>query len=424
MTEFWLIAAVMVLAAVIVVLLPIWLHRGNASALTPERINARLFRERLAELDAERADERINEIQHEQLKLDLERTLLADVSTASADSLNPARSGVALAASAGLVIPILAVAYYYFNGFRGEPAEWLQVRERMDAIVQQAVANPEQLPPAALENLPDFARVLQAKVLREGMRDPDQLMLLGISFIELGAGREARDVMLRALELAPDRLDVMLGAAQTLLMTNQGRLDTTSARLLHNVLQQQPNHRGALMMLGFGAFNGGDYNIAQQAWRTLLEQLPPESESAQLLQNSIAEAERLASKPTESSPSEQPSGAAQVTVTVDIAPELQDRLQASDTLFIYARAVEGPPMPLAAVRQSASDFPVEVVLDDSTAMLESMKLSNFQQIVVGARISKGGDVRAQTGDLETLSDPLDLAQGPLSVRLTVDQVVQ
>ncbi|MCB1814845.1 MAG: c-type cytochrome biogenesis protein CcmI, partial [Candidatus Competibacteraceae bacterium] len=114
---------------------------------------------------------------------------------------------------------------------------------------------------------------------------------------------------------------------------------------------------------------------------------------------------------------------AQVSVTVDIAPELQNRFQTNDTLFIYAKAASGPPMPLAAVRQPASGFPVKVVLDDSHAMMPSLKLSNFQQVVVGARISKGGDVRAQSGDLETLSAPLAIDNGPVSIQLTVDQVV-
>jgi cytochrome c-type biogenesis protein CcmH len=81
-------------------------------------------------------------------------------------------------------------------------------------------------------------------------------------------------------------------------------------------------------------------------------------------------------------------------------------------------------MPLAAVRQPARGFPVQVVLDDSQAMTSSMKLSNFQQVVVGARISKSGGATANPGDLEGVSETLDLAKGPQSVSLMIDEVVQ
>ena len=424
MSTFWLIAGLMLLAAVAAVLLPVWLYRPRAG-LTQNEIDARVFRERLADLDAELAAGRLEQAQYSQLKLDLERTLLSDIPEQSADASGPKPGQRWLATALGLALPALALMHYYYTGLQGEPSAWIKVREQMNPLIQQAGANPAQLPPEALENLPDFARVLQAKVLQDGMNNPDELMLLGISFIELGAGMEAREAMLRALELAPDRIDVMLGAAQALLLTNEGRLDHTSAGLLHKILQQQPQHRGALMMLGFGAFNGGDYDMAQRAWQALLAQLDPNSQTAQLLQNSIAQAEHLGQQEqTAPTTPDQPSGTAAITVTVDVAPALLDRFQADDTLFIYAKAVNGPPMPLAAVRQNASGFPVQVVLDDSKAMLPEMKLSNFPQVVVGARISKAGDVRAKTGDLETLSEPIDLANSPLSVMLTVDQVVQ
>lgn len=441
MSMFWLIAGLMLLAAVAAVLIPVWRYRPQAATLTQDAINTRLFRERLTELDGERADGRIDEAQYQQLKLELERTLLTDITETAESSTSSARHRLGIALLAGLLIPLLATGYYYVSAFQGEPAAWLQAREQMSMLVQQAIAKPEQLPPEALENLPDFTRVLQAKVLREGLHDPDQLMLLGICYLELGAVQEARGLMLQALELAPERIDIMMGAAQTMLMSNEGRLDQASANLLHAILRQEPGHQGALMMLGFGAFNGGDYAIAKQAWQLLLSQLPPDSEPARLLKNSIAQAEQLAQQTPEpetgaapGAPAEQPPGqqpppvsaetqTAQVSVTVDIAPELQNRFQTNDTLFIYAKAASGPPMPLAAVRQPASGFPVKVVLDDSHAMMPSLKLSNFQQVVVGARISKGGDVRAQSGDLETLSAPLAIDNGPVSIQLTVDQVV-
>jgi cytochrome c-type biogenesis protein CcmH len=108
-----------------------------------------------------------------------------------------------------------------------------------------------------------------------------------------------------------------------------------------------------------------------------------------------------------------------------LAPALRDRLAPEDTLFIFAKAAGGPPMPLAAVRQPARDFPVQVVLDDSQAMMPALKLSNFHQIIVSARISKAGEVTAQAGDLQGASEPLTLDGGSQTqaVALVIDRVV-
>ena len=94
--------------------------------------------------------------------------------------------------------------------------------------------------------------------------------------------------------------------------------------------------------------------------------------------------------------------------------------------FVFARAADGPPMPLAAVRRPAGDFPVEITLDDSRSMLPSLKLSGFDAVLVGARVSAGGGPLAQPGDLEATPQALQLTgtPGPSAVSLTIDRVVQ
>jgi cytochrome c-type biogenesis protein CcmH len=79
-------------------------------------------------------------------------------------------------------------------------------------------------------------------------------------------------------------------------------------------------------------------------------------------------------------------------------------------------------MPLAVQRLKASQLPATVSLDDSMGMLPTMKLSMFPQVVVGARISRSGNAIAQSGDLQTLSAPIDVhSEEP--VVLTIDEVV-
>jgi len=94
----------------------------------------------------------------------------------------------------------------------------------------------------------------------------------------------------------------------------------------------------------------------------------------------------------------------------------------SDVLFVYARTAEGPRMPLAIQRLPAGSLPVRVVLDDSTSMMPTLKLSLIPQVVVGARISKSGQATPQSGDFEAVSEPVsNRSTAPLSLR--IDRVV-
>jgi hypothetical protein len=113
---------------------------------------------------------------------------------------------------------------------------------------------------------------------------------------------------------------------------------------------------------------------------------------------------------------------AAIEVTVDLDPALAGRLADGDTLFVFARAAQGPRMPLAIVRQSAGQFPITVTLDDSQAMMPSLKLSNFSEISVGARVSRSGNATPQPGDLEGRVDGV-LVGADGSVRVTISTEV-
>ena len=94
---------------------------------------------------------------------------------------------------------------------------------------------------------------------------------------------------------------------------------------------------------------------------------------------------------------------AHVVVKVALDPKFKDTVRPNDTLFVFAKAAHGPPMPLAIARLTAAQLPTIVTLTDAMAMVPSMTLSQFPQIVVGARISKSGNAIAQSGDLQTVS---------------------
>lgn len=431
MTPFWTLASLMVVIAVALVLVPMWWHRAQTD-LSRDKVNAAIFRERLRELDNEQREGRLNADGYRQLRTELERTLLTDMDAQDAFETRRAdqRSTLKIAVLVGLLLPLFGLSYYYLAAYRGEAEDWITVQRQLGDIADRILYAPDTLSEGDLpDDLPNLTRVLQSRALKQGMKDPDTLHLLGASYLQLQQIQLATTALARAYELAPAQPNIMFSYAEALLIANQGELNQTSAQLLKRLLQLNPDNERVLFLLGWGSFNAGSYKDAVNYWQSLLTLRDPASEGAQVLRNSIAEAQaRQAELDRQAQASQQGDQEAgnrgpQIAVTVDLAPPLRSRLGADATLFVFAKAAGGPPMPLAAIRQPVRDFPVEVVLNDAQAMVPSMKLSQFKQVVVGARISQGGQVSAQSGDLQSLSDPLDLEGGRQSVALVIDQVV-
>ncbi len=106
---------------------------------------------------------------------------------------------------------------------------------------------------------------------------------------------------------------------------------------------------------------------------------------------------------------------------VEIGSSLAAKVAPTDTVFIFARPVDGPRMPLAVLRIPAQALPVDFTLDDSLSMAPTAKLSGAQAVVVEARISKHGTATPQAGDLFGRID--SVKPGTRGVRISIDQVV-
>jgi cytochrome c-type biogenesis protein CcmH len=104
-----------------------------------------------------------------------------------------------------------------------------------------------------------------------------------------------------------------------------------------------------------------------------------------------------------------------ISGTVTLAPNLAGKGAATDTLFVFAREMNGPPMPVAIVRATKKDLPFAFRLDDSTSMMPSRKLSDVGMVVIVARISKSGQAMPQSGDLEGMSQPVKPGAGGITV---------
>ena len=175
--------------------------------------------------------------------------------------------------------------------------------------------------------------------------------------------------------------------------------------LLQQAVKLEPNNQRALWLLGISDFQQGQYADAAATWRILQPQLQPGSTVAQAVAQQIALADAraggksVADARAGASSSADTQGPA-LQVKVALAPALKQKLAAGDTLFVYARAENGPPMPLAVARLDATQLPTTVTLTDAMGMMPSMKLSSVPRVFIGARISHRGEAVAQAGDLE------------------------
>ncbi len=112
-----------------------------------------------------------------------------------------------------------------------------------------------------------------------------------------------------------------------------------------------------------------------------------------------------------------------VDVRVDISPELKARTKPDEVVYVFAKAVKGPRAPVAVVRAKVSDLPFTVRLDDSKAVAPFLRISNFDEVNLSARISKSGGARKASGDLEGRAGPVKTETTDKPVSLTIDHVV-
>jgi cytochrome c-type biogenesis protein CcmH len=404
---FWIVAVAM-LAISLWLVLPSFIRGRRKGAPERTEVNVAIYRERLAELERQRDEGAVDQDQYEQARAEAERALLADLrEQPSGATAPPARGARRLAPIVvGVAVPALALGLYL--GFGSEGA----ISAADDTGAAAAQGADTQHPP-----LDEFIAKLQAKVQAEP-EDVQSWLTLGRAYAVMGRLDEAQTAYARAHRIAPDNPDVMVGLAEVMGRLNGNNLTGRPSALLDRALELDPDSPNGLWLGGFAAFQNGEPKRAIERWQRLRSRIDLNADEKKLVDDYMARARSaLGARGTESAAASAAAGSSAVTpgaslrVRVSLAPELADQAQPTDSVFIFARARNGPPMPLAVVRKQVRDLPVTVVLDDSSAMVPSLKLSRFDTVVVGARVSKSGSATPAAGDLEGVSAPVHLPDG-------------
>ena len=189
--------------------------------------------------------------------------------------------------------------------------------------------------------------------------------------------------------------------------------------LVQRGLELAPRFPNGLWLAGMAAEQRQDYKAAHRYWSLLLPLIADNPASSREVQGLLA---TLEERNPELAKTAVGSNAAGIKLVVDISAELKARVSPDTAVFIYAKAMQGPPMPLAVRKMQLGDLPVSLTLSDDDAMMPTMKLSSFDQVIVGARVSSSGNPVAQSGDFYTEREAIDSKNPPAQISLVIDQV--
>lgn len=417
MTSLWIVAAVM-LAVALAFLAPTLLGRKRLRSQDRSDQNVQFARERLNELETEFGRGALTETDYERARQELEIALLNDIEdqTASDEKDQLTASPITLAILIVLV-PLFTILMYLELG----KPQVLEMAESSEVTTPSPHASSDD---QAAPSIDVLLKRLEEK-LQANPEDAQGWYMLGRSYMSLGRYAEAVTSLDRAYKLVGDQPTVMLSLADALAMSQGGKISGKAFEMIQKALDLSPDNPTALWLAGLGYQEQGDFERAVGYWRQLEPMMADNPESLSEVRKLIANAEQQLGYSVKAEPAKiipAPASSVAISVQVDISPTLRDKANPTDTVFIFARAVSGPPMPLAVVRKLVSDLPVEVTLDDSMAMMPQMKLSSFTEVNIGARISKTGNAMPQSGDLKAADNQINTAKDK-TVTLNINSIV-
>ncbi|CAB1367684.1 c-type cytochrome biogenesis protein CcmI [Denitratisoma oestradiolicum] len=415
MTLFALIAGVLLLAVTAALIVPLMLARkGTSTVASSIDLSLAVLKDQLAELGHDRENGIVDEANYSAAKEELERRALEDA-TQTLPPPTTTRQRPFIAVTLGLLIPVAVIALYVVLGSPEAFRESKGGEGGSHALTSQQIV-------AMVERL--------AERLQENPNDGEGWLMLARSYAVLGKFPEAVAAYGRATTLLPPNAQTLADYADTVAMAQGRSLQGAPEKIVQKALEVDPRNVKALALAGTIAFEKQNYNSAIAQWRKILEVVPEGSSVANSIEGSIRDAENRMAMGASQSPGAmemtkqevKPILAQSVSGSVSIDSSLKGQVKLDDVVFIFARAANGPKMPLAILRKKVADLPLEFTLDDSMAMTSNNRLSAYPQVVIGARVSRSGDATPKPGDLEGLSMPV--APGAKGVKFAISTVRQ
>lgn len=451
---FWIIAALMTGLGIAVLAFVLLRTRPDITSNLREH-NLLLAREKLAELEREKAAGNVEEETYAQAREELETGLLED--TAIEDTVvkvQPASARVA-AIGVAILVPLLSVGIYMQLG----SPQYLDMSGAPGAQSPHAMGAG-----GSVATMEELLQGLEERV-QQVPEDPEGWFMLGRVYQSMDRFADAVTAYEKLAELTDDHPQALIALADSLAMAQGGKLSGRPYELVRQALDQEPEDPTALWLAGQGAMEAEDFQNAIYYWRQAEAGLADQPDYVQEIRTLIARAKEAAASagikledpgssvpetasaaptsepPGEASEAEQRSVSAEdpgssvpvsaatpakttsgITLSVSLDPSLQDMVSSGDRLFVFAKQVQGPPMPVAAVRIAAGELPAQLELGDSSMLQQGTKLADYQELKIAARIARGSEPMAASGDLQSKEILVQVGADRI-VDLVIDQVV-
>lgn len=370
MIDFWLAAGLLLLVALSFLLIPVLRGRRAQSEEDRTALNVALYQERVAELQSQQEEGVLSSVQMDNGRAEAARELLAD--TEGVEPLRTSRLGKPLPLLAALLVPVLGLALYLHFG----------ASDKVELTREFAQ------PPGSLEEM-------TSRLERAVKAQPDSaegIYFLARTYMAQDRPADAAAMFERAVAVAGRQPELLGQWAQALYFAGDKKFTPQVQALTDEALKADPKEVTSLGLLGIAAFEAERYQQAMDYWKQLLAVLPPQDPSRSALEGGIARASEKLTERGEAvqTPVVAAARTALIKVRVDLAPELKAKVAPGDSVFIFARAIKGPPAPLAVKRVTVAELPAEIELADADAMMPQLKLSNFPEVQLVARVSRAG----------------------------------
>ena len=370
MIDFWLPAGLLLLTALAFLLIPVLRIRKLQAEEDRTALNVTLYQERLQELETQRQAGVLDDAQMEAGRAEAARELLDD--TEGVQRRSSVLGGKIPLVSA-LLVPVLGVALYLHWGAVDEVVQTRQLAAAQPQSIEEMTARLEQ----TVQQQPDSA---------------EAWYFLGRTYMAQERAGDAAKAFERAVEIAGRAPELLGQWAQALYFAEGKQWSEQMQALTDEALKADPQEVTSLGLLGIAAYENQRYADAVRYWERLVAVLPEQDPSRAAIAGGIERARQQMGE------GEQPSAAAAssakvhaLEVSVSLSPEVQQNVQPDDAVFVFARALSGPPMPLAVKRLKVSDLPVQISLSDVDAMMPELKISRFDQVQLVARVSRAGN---------------------------------
>ncbi len=424
---FWTIVSAMTLCVLGLLLRP--LLKRQAQMTSEQEKTLPVYRQQFSELEQDLTNGLLTDEQYQTARHELERRVLEE--TGSIETSSTTSGGLVnlrfVALSLVMIIPAASGVLYWTLG---NPAA--MTHPAASPMAAQGGAGDER---QMMEGLNTLMERLKKK-LEQNPNDATGWTMLARSYMAMERYADAVPAFDKAFKLNPNNADMLADYADALAIHQGRKLEGKPETMIQKALKVDPNHVKALMLAGTIAYNRKDFSLAVKDWERARANLPPGSdpEDGEQLAAAIGDAKQRmggapmmaaanapvaqSAMPADHPPVKKAGASHAITGKVVLGPGLAGKTL-PDTLFVFAKDVAGPPMPVSIVRASKKDLPFTFRLDDSTSPMPSRKLSDIQTVVIVARLSKSGQAMPGSGDLEGMSQPIK--PGTENITVVIDR---